>query len=164
MLNVAPSGCLQYYTRSSGTIRSFNYGTSSNSMTNSVGVDGSRQIANLNYGICIESTAGSCSITYSPLSSDPYSFTITGDVGGVDTFLLGTEVLQDQSCTTDYIIISNPSQNGALLTSSSDRFCGLGLAATTSKIICFPVRKPNFDDLDILNCMRISLSLFLYIL
>lgn len=35
--------------------------------------------------------------------------------------------------TTDFIIIPNPSQNGAVLTSGSDRFCGLGIAATTSK-------------------------------
>lgn len=46
----APSGCLQYYTASSGVIRSFNYGSAANSAQNSVGVDGTRQLANLNYG------------------------------------------------------------------------------------------------------------------
>lgn len=102
-------------------------------MVNSVGVEGSRQISNLNYGICISAVPGSCSITYSPLSSDPYSFSVTGDVGGVDAALLGTATLQQQSCTTDYVIVSNPSQNGILMTSGSDRFCGLGLTATTSK-------------------------------
>lgn len=124
---------MQYYLSSSGIIRSFNYATSPNSMVNSVGVEGSRQISNLNYGICIAAEPGSCSITYSPLSSDPYSFSITGDVGGVDAALLGTSTLQQQLCTTDYVIISNPSQNGTLMTSGSDRFCGLGLTATTSK-------------------------------
>lgn len=76
---------------------------------------------------------GSCSITYSPLSSDPYAFTMTGDVGGVDTTLLGSATLQQQTCNTDYVIISDPSQNGARMASGSDRFCGLGLRATTSK-------------------------------
>lgn len=103
-------------------------------MANGVGVEGSRQIANLNYGICIAAEPGSCSITYAPLSSDPYSFTVTGDTGGVDASLLGTATLQQQMCTTDYIIINNPSQNGTLLATGSDRFCGLGLTATTSNI------------------------------
>lgn len=102
-------------------------------MINSIGVEGSRQIANLNYGICIAAASGSCSITYSPLSSDPYAFTMTGDVGGVEAALLGSATLQQQTCTTDYVIIGDPSQNGTLLASGSDRFCGLGLSATTSK-------------------------------
>ena len=113
-------------------MRSFNYSPSPNSLPSSVGVDGSRQIANLAYGICIQAVS-SCSITYSIVSTDVYSFTLTGDVGAVDPALLGTGTLQEQACTTDYIIIPNPSQNGALLTSGRDRFCGLGLRATTSK-------------------------------
>ncbi|KAG4074579.1 hypothetical protein HA402_004450 [Bradysia odoriphaga] len=127
---LAPSGCLQYYSAPSGVIRSFNYGSGANSALNSVGVDGTRQIANLNYGICIATAADQCSITYSTLSSDTYSFTVTGDVGAVDPALLGTSALQDQSCSTDYIVIPSPRQNNAALT--SDRFCGLGLASTTS--------------------------------
>lgn len=132
----APSGCLQYHRSSSGVIRSFNYDPSPNAMVNSIGVEGSRQIANLRYGICIAAASGSCSITYSPLSSDPYAFTMTGDVGAVDVALLGTATLQQQTCTTDFVIIGNPSQNGTQLTSGSDRFCGLGLTATTSKKNC----------------------------
>ncbi|KAJ6642074.1 hypothetical protein Bhyg_07020 [Pseudolycoriella hygida] len=126
---IAPSGCLQYYWGSSGVIRSFNYGSAANSALNTVGVDGTRQIANLNYGICIAAAADQCSITYSTLSSDSYSFTVTGDVGAVDPSLLGTSALQDQACTTDYVVIPSPTQNNAPL--MSDRFCGLGLAATT---------------------------------
>lgn len=128
----APSGCLQYHYESSGIVRSFNYSPSPNSLPNTIGVDGSRQIASLAYGICIR-VISSCSITYSVLSSDVYSFTLTGDVGAVDPSLLGTGTLQEQLCTTDYVIIPNPSQGGTTLTSGSDRFCGLGLTATTSK-------------------------------
>lgn len=98
-----------------------------------MGVEGSRQIANLNYGICIEAESGACSITYAPLSSDPYSFTLSGDVGAVDVSMLGNGLLQDQNCTTDYVIIGNPSQTGVPLASGIDRFCGLGLKPTTSK-------------------------------
>lgn len=135
LFQTAPSGCLQYHPNPSGIIRSFNYAPSANSMPNSVGVEGSRQIANLNYGICVAAQSGSCSVTYSPLSSDPYSFTITGDVAGVDPALLGTSTVQNQMCNTDYVIIAAPSQTGTPLTNGSDRFCGLGLRPTTSKLL-----------------------------
>lgn len=124
---------MQYYRNPSGIIQSFNYASSPNSIQNSIGVEGTRQIANLNYGICIAANAGSCSITYSPVSSDPYSFTMSGDVGGIDATMLGSATLQEQICTTDYVIIPYPSQTGTPLSSGSDRFCGLGLNATTSK-------------------------------
>lgn len=129
---IAPSGCLQYHYGSTGIIRSFNYSPSPNARLNSIGVDGTRQIASLSYGICIRAIS-SCSITYSVISSDSYSFTVTGDVGAVDPVLLGTGTLQEQLCTTDYIIIPNPSQGGTALSSGSDRFCGLGLSPTTSR-------------------------------
>lgn len=90
-------------------------------------------IQGLSYGICFAAAAGSCSITYSPLSSDPYSFSLTGDVGGVDVAMLGNVILQQQNCTTDYVIIGFPSQTGTPLASGNDRFCGLGLRPTTSK-------------------------------
>lgn len=127
----APSGCLQYYLSSTGVVRGFNYGPSGNSLPNSVGVEGSRQLANLAYGICIRMGANQCSITWSHLASDIYSFTLTGDVGAVDSSLLGTAALQQQTCTTDYIIIPNAKQGTVSL--ASDRFCGLGFSATTSK-------------------------------
>lgn len=127
----APSGCLQYHMAPTGIIRSFNYSPSPNSLQNTIGVEGTRQLASLAYGICIRAVA-SCSITYSVLASDVFSFTLTGDVGAVDPTLLGTATLQSQACTTDFIIIPNPSQAGTLLASGSDRFCGLGLAPTTS--------------------------------
>lgn len=133
MFNIAaPSGCLQYHLTEAGVVRSFNYSPSPNSQPNTIGVEGSRQMANLAYGICFK-VISSCSITYSVLSSDIYSFTLTGDVGAVDPALLSTITLQEQTCTTDYVIIPNPSQDGMVLNSGSDRFCGLGLAATMSK-------------------------------
>lgn len=73
-----------------------------------------------------------CTITYSTLTSDVYSFTISGDVGAVDPILLGTGTIQSQTCTTDFIIIPNPTQTGQTLV--SDRFCGLGLNPTTSEL------------------------------
>ncbi|XP_063697912.1 uncharacterized protein LOC134828854 [Culicoides brevitarsis] len=131
----APPGCLQYHIDSSGTVKSLNYGVGSNNNLNSIGVEGSRQLANIRYGICVRAAASSCSITWTPASSDIYAFTLTDDVSVVDLSLLGTEAVQSQMCTTDYVIIPNPVQNGVPL--EVDRFCGMGLAATTSNSLPF---------------------------
>jgi hypothetical protein len=64
----APYGCLQYWTDSSATISSFNYDSSGSGQTNSIGVQGSRQIANLWYGACVLPQPGTCSITWSLVS------------------------------------------------------------------------------------------------
>lgn len=116
-------------------MRSFNYGSTANSMANAVGLEGSRQLVNQQYGICVRKWAGQCSITWSQLASDPFSFTLTGDVGAVDPTLLGTVALQQQDCTTDFIVIPSPTQAGVPL--PADRFCGLGLAPTTSNVSPF---------------------------
>jgi hypothetical protein len=51
-------------------------------------------------------------------------------------FLAGTAAVAQTGgdCTTDFIVIPNPSQDGTSLT--TDRFCGNALLQTTSK---FPV-------------------------
>lgn len=49
----------------SGWVSSFNYAAGASGAANSIGVQGSRQIAGLNYGACIKAAAGQCSITYS---------------------------------------------------------------------------------------------------
>lgn len=126
----APSGCLQYYLDESGTVMSFNYASSASSLPNSIGVDGTRQLSNQQYGICIRMGANRCGIKWSQIGSDMYSFTITDDVNTVDPALIGTQAVQMTNCTTDYIIIPNPIQGG--ISVGSDRFCGLGLADTTS--------------------------------
>lgn len=148
---LAPSGCLQYYMEDSGTVQSFNYGSAPNSLPNSIGVAGTRQIANQRYGICVRMGANRCSITWSQVGSDLYSFTLTNDVDAVDPSLLATEAVQSQLCSTDFIIIPNPTQNGNTL--SSDRFCGLGLLPTTSDtkpFVLYVVTDSN-ENLDISN-------------
>lgn len=64
----APNGCLQYYTGITDTINSFNYGTGANTLLSASLVTGTRQIANLNYGICIRMEAGYCAIQYAQVS------------------------------------------------------------------------------------------------
>lgn len=147
----APAGCLQYYLDSSGIVQSFNYGSTANPTAGAI--VGTRQMPNLNYGICIRSGAGQCSITYTPVrigwfyiwehnitetlvqqpSTDLFAFTLTGDVPA-STAMVGTAAggMQGADCTTDYLIIPNPT------TGANDRFCGMGIAATTSEccLVC----------------------------
>ncbi|XP_050094093.1 uncharacterized protein LOC126576833 [Anopheles aquasalis] len=128
----APSGCLQYYFEASGEISSFNYGSGVNPSLNSLGATGSRQIASMSYGICIRTAAGMCSITYELPSNDRYAFTVTGDASVIDPAMvgMGTVGVNGAMCTTDFIIIPNPTVDAA--GTFTDRFCGLGLYSVTS--------------------------------
>ncbi|EDV96211.1 uncharacterized protein LOC6556541 [Drosophila grimshawi] len=148
---LAPAGCLQYHMTPSGNIASFNYVSAASSALNSIGVQGTRQLANMRYGICIRKATGMCSITYGQVGSDAYSFTMTNDVGAVDPALLATSAVQSQDCTTDYLIIPAPVQAGVNM--PSDRFCGLGLVSTTTTakpFVVFAVTDAN-EELDISN-------------
>ncbi|VVC86227.1 unnamed protein product [Leptidea sinapis] len=131
---IAPNGCLQYYTGTSGTINSFNYATTANPTLSASLVTGTRQLANLNYGICIRMEAGYCSIQYAQ-ASGLYSFTVTGDVEGADSTVLGTDVgaVNDGDCTTDFVVIPNPFTT-ANVAVGTDRFCGLGFVTVTSAL------------------------------
>ncbi|XP_055528455.1 uncharacterized protein LOC129720768 [Wyeomyia smithii] len=130
---LAPTGCLQYFMGTSGQVASLNYGSSANPALNSLGLTGTRQLVGANYGICIQPATGQCSITYSLPSTDPFAFTMTGDVNAVAPAMLGTAAvgMTGAACTTDFLIIPNP------VGVNADRFCGLGLAATTSATLPF---------------------------
>ena len=130
----APLNCLQYFINTTGNIQSFNYGSSISSQFNSLGVHGSRQIANLNYNICIRQDPLMCAIIYSLPSTDAFAFTLTGDVTSVAYTVLGTSAVQSQACTTDYITIPGQMQQvGSVWTAmTSNLSCGLGFAPKLS--------------------------------
>lgn len=67
-LLLAPPNCLQYHLGTNGFIRSFNNGMDGSGQLNSIGVIGSRQIASLEYNICIRRQKGMCSIFYTRVS------------------------------------------------------------------------------------------------
>ncbi len=69
----APVGCLQFYTGASGTLKSFNYMPDVNAANNP------NHLANQNYAMCIRVENGYCGISYSQVSTDLYSFTVSGD-------------------------------------------------------------------------------------
>lgn len=97
-------------------------------------VTGTRQIVNLNYGICIRMEAGYCAIQYSQVAGDAFSFTLTGDVEGADNTVLGTQLgaVNGANCLTDFVVIPNPIVAATALAAGTDRFCGLGFVPVQS--------------------------------
>ncbi|XP_067004462.1 cubilin isoform X2 [Anabrus simplex] len=99
--------------------------------SNELVLTGTREMANLNYGVCVRMAPGYCSIEWSQDPNNIYSFTVSGDTEGVGN-LVGTATAADSgaNCTGDFIVIPNPSQNGVAL--DTDRFCGNALVTTTT--------------------------------
>jgi len=114
--NLAPVGCLQYYTGASGEFKSFNY-KSEVSATNDP-----NHLANQNYAVCIRVENGYCGIRYSQVTNDIYSFTVSGDSAQTNFMLASSEVKYgDTDCRNDYIIIPGGSDNGVNNEFSRDR-------------------------------------------
>ena len=90
----APSGCLQYYTSASGQFKSFNY------RTEPAADDGPNHLANLNYAICFRIEKGFCGIKYSQVSSDLFSFTLSGDASTITA--LGIIILKISTLQPQY--------------------------------------------------------------
>ncbi|XP_001602445.1 uncharacterized protein LOC100118488 [Nasonia vitripennis] len=126
----APSGCLQYHTALSGNVDSFNYGSSTNprtvTTTDPTGAVtttriGTREMANLNYGVCVKMASGYCSLRWSATD-----FSVTGDLTTTST----PTPASGTACTTDFIIIPNPFESG--MATGVDRYCGSSLTEKTT--------------------------------
>lgn len=50
---------------------------------------GTRQLAELNYGVCVQMLPGYCSIEWTQSVGDKYSFTVSGDTEALDPTVLG---------------------------------------------------------------------------
>jgi|ERR1711973_222400 len=68
-LNRAPSGCVQYFTASSGTVTSYNWRTATQ-----------QELASQNYALCIRQAAGNCAIQYSQTTTAPSSFILGSNI------------------------------------------------------------------------------------
>ncbi|XP_069171015.1 uncharacterized protein [Procambarus clarkii] len=134
----APSGCLQYYTATSGTVYSFNFAGS----VNSASMEGS-QIADLDYGVCVEMADGYCGIIWERnTTSGNTSFTVSGNTDGIDASLIGTPAGASfgDACTTDYVIIPGGVAYGLVddLVDPgvpNDRYCGLGFPTSVQSTL-----------------------------
>jgi len=138
-----PSGCLQYYTELTGTIRTFNWQTDAASSTH---------LSNQNYDVCIRRGLDRCVICYSAEIS--LAAGIAGSFGlsvGTDAAL--ADAMVDSFCSTDYLSIPNGQMvagagaaakggvvnNNAVVMVGNDKFCGriFGIqAAAASQSIC----------------------------
>ncbi|KAK8389628.1 hypothetical protein O3P69_008963 [Scylla paramamosain] len=127
----APVGCLQYYTETNDLVTSFNFDGSS------VNVD-TRQLANMNYGVCVRRADGYCGITWKvPTSGSRYSFTVTENTGVVDDSVIGTSHASSRGdqCTTDYVVIPGgmyKNEDTDNVENHADRYCGLGFPSSVS--------------------------------
>jgi len=95
-----PTGCLQYFTGTSGTISTFNW------------VDRtSVHLQNQDYTVCIRQNAGVCGVCYSETATTWAA--ITGTFGVAITSIAATsEALAGTSCTTDFVLIPNSIATG----------------------------------------------------
>ena len=65
--NLAPEGCLQYFTGISGNVSTFNWKTTDNANDASY----PNQISGLNYNICLRRESGYCGVEWATVS--PYT-------------------------------------------------------------------------------------------
>jgi len=125
-------GCFQYFTGTSGYVKSFNY-------------DNGVQLSDQEYTVCIRAELGYCSIAWASVSSTSFK------LSGPSTSLAS---VAGDLCTNDYIVLQS---GGSALPPTPaparyDRFCGGLLAADggTSTITIYTQKLPfnmivNFD-------------------
>lgn len=80
---------------------------------------------------------GYCSITWSASAGDRYSFSVSGNTNtavGDGSIGTGAAALNNGNCTTDFVVIPNPTYvDTTLPAANTDRFCGNGFNSVTSK-------------------------------
>ncbi|XP_071543588.1 uncharacterized protein [Panulirus ornatus] len=144
----APSGCLQYYTASSGTVSSFNF------MNTIPTTGGTRQLSNLNYGVCVEMADGYCGIIWERnTTGGNYGFTVSDNAEVILPENVGNPASGSTgaACTTDYVIIPGGVDDTM---ASNDRFCGLGfpnMVTSTMKPFVLYVNQDANEAMDFSN-------------
>jgi len=112
-LEMAPSGCLQYYRSPTAVIKSFNYGVKIE--------ERARYLSNLRYTSCIRVEENFCAIKWETESPDSFNFGVPliGDsVAGMEN-----EPATGSLCSRDdYVGIDQGSSDG--IGPGDDRFCG----------------------------------------
>lgn len=116
-------GCLQYFTGSSGTVKTFNWDDNQASL---------EHLNNQKYQVCIRQESGYCTIGWKQ-SSDPDSFKISRAIGALNSLnTIGCETnTQNQY---DFVLIPNGNDFGiyssnckahpATTMNSIDKYCG----------------------------------------
>jgi len=125
-------GCLQWFTGTSGLVKS--YGFDSTSFTTTTSSVSATHLQNQHYEVCFRREKGYCAICFTPYSSTAGASTY--GVSGFTTDNAIAKSAKDTECTQDYLVI--PQGNTAAIsitttpTASSARFCGRYLNPTTN--------------------------------
>ncbi|KAK7076760.1 hypothetical protein SK128_022907, partial [Halocaridina rubra] len=109
----APPGCFQYFTESTGEIKSFSY-------------DDGTYYVDQHYRICIATSRNTCSVTF---SAQPQEFMIE-KYGNIDEVPYDRSGMSSLYCVRDYLRIPDGAADGGAHSSSHDRYCGGHLAST----------------------------------
>ncbi|XP_025423759.1 uncharacterized protein LOC112693075 [Sipha flava] len=117
----AETGCLQYYTGISGTVKSFNYESFSG-----------LHLSNQDYTICLRTERNFCSVQYSAcddqMNNRSHAFTLTGNTLGQNPVQANVGSVGSSPCNSDYLIIPCVSSKQGPVTSVTntcvDRLCG----------------------------------------
>ncbi|XP_059078272.1 uncharacterized protein LOC131876798 isoform X2 [Tigriopus californicus] len=104
-----PKGCLQYFTGASGKVASYNFPTTSSTLSSTV-----THLSSQCYTMCFRQELGKCAICFTVVSKGSAAI----DQGSFGLSVLsapGADVtaLQDSGCTSDYLEIPGSEQDGA---------------------------------------------------
>lgn len=123
-LDMAPSGCLQYYRSPSAVVKSFNYGPK---------IEGrARYLSNLRYTSCVRTEENFCAIKWE--TEYPNSFSLGAPYEQMSPGMTGNDSLITAGASggmcnaDDFIGVDQASPDG--IGSGDDRFCGSRLLET----------------------------------
>lgn len=163
-----PSGCLQYFSTATGTIRSFNFPQQSAGAAVAMSVV---HLSNQHYSSCVRRPAGTSKICFIPCTFVTPSTTAQSSFGLSVPAADGSQSALETTCATDWIEIRGGADEATIQTPSvNTRFCGRELNgasgttwASTNKSLCttvvpFEVRV-EFDDDEVAtadsgNCLQ----------
>ncbi|XP_066948450.1 uncharacterized protein [Macrobrachium rosenbergii] len=140
----APDDCLQYHTETAGVVKGFNFDGQGDVLD-------TRQIAHLNYGVCVKKAPGYCGIIWTrDQQPGNYSFTVSNDVAATSPDFIGTPAASStgDSCLSDYVVIPEGVTDEGV---QADRYCGLGFpnqVLSTAAPFTLHVRTDGDEGLD----------------
>jgi len=142
----APSGCLQFYNETSGTVKSFNFKSFDLPANGNM-----RQIQNMNYAVCINAKVGYCEVSWTQSEAyGDFSFTVSGN-GNVPRDQLKSE-FGVKACKSDYVVIPGGTfevERGVV--EHADQYCGTRFPQVTTKssmYVLYVVTDNNEEDDD----------------
>ena len=92
-----PPGCLQYYTGTTGLVKTYAYGTSNTASSTS---ESTTHLQNQNYNVCVRREKGYCYICWAEWDTDDSFGLSLSDTAAIAKAGSGTD------CTLDYVTVS----------------------------------------------------------